>query len=171
MIALGIMLTICMGAIVHAYGSGRRKYISLRNEIILEGGDEESKLEKGVMIGSLITMGILVVFFSICAFRNTFYDVVFMWILFLYLIFYYAMEYVAHYKWCILKDGIRSSRQLQTIGWENVVGYQWYDRRDLLILRISYKGKGIMTRKSDYVVKYNQRMRIEEIIKEKSVVK
>ena len=87
-----------------------------------------------------------------------------------YLFLYYALEYISHHKWCLTEEGLRSSRQIEVIGYERIVNFTWYESANKLILRVNYKGRGIVTRKSDYVVPPKKRQEVEKILKSKVII-
>ncbi len=84
-----------------------------------------------------------------------------------YLINYYVLEYTPHTMWCLLQGGLLSKRQFIAMNWENIVAYRWVTRGEKLILKVDYKGKGIVTRKCELIVPQEMKTFLEEQLKVK----
>lgn len=85
-------------------------------------------------------------------------------LLLVFLASYYAMHYLASTAWFFDKKGLWTSQANDEIGFENIVGYEWRDYKDVLILRIKYKGKGIMLISCDLVVAPNKKKSVAELL-------
>lgn len=84
----------------------------------------------------------------------------------LYLVSYYVKEYMVHYKWSISERGIFASRLIDIISWENIVNYKIFKTAKKDVLRINYKGRGIITRKCDLLMPKQHEKRILRILSE-----
>lgn len=142
---------------------GKQIYEAL--ETIFIGGKKESRLERNLKLGAGILLIALMGLFIAGSSVNVLSEGAFLGITLLYLSFYYAMEYTSHHKWCMTKEGFMSSRQLNPTGWENVVNYEWKKRKERLVLKVIYKGRGIMYRKCELVVDPSSRKEVERLLK------
>lgn len=166
---IGLILIVWLAALLGAQHRAQKTYKVLEKDKIIKSGLEEGKMEVVLRYAGIV---ILIGFVAVViwgAVTKQFNERVMLYLVALYLCIYYAMEYISHHKWCITQDGLRSSRQLELIGFEKVVNFTWYERAEKLILRVNYKGRGIVTRKSDYIVPASKRKEIECFLKSKVI--
>nr|WP_302597902.1 hypothetical protein [uncultured Cellulosilyticum sp.] len=168
-LGIGLILIVWLVALLSTQHRAKKTYELLEKEKIIKSGLDESRMEVILRYaGGVILIGfVLVVIWG--AVTKNFDERIMLYLVAGYLLIYYAMEYISHYRWCMTKDGLRSSRQLELIGFEKVVNFTWYERPEKLILRVNYKGRGIVTRKSDYVVPLKKRKDVEQFLKSKVI--
>lgn len=168
-LGIGLILIVWLVALLGTQHKAQKTYARVEKEKIIKSGLEESRMETILRYtGGIILVGfVLVVIWG--AFTKQFNERVMLYLVAIYLLIYYIMEYISHHRWCMTKEGLRSSRQLELIGFEKVVNFTWYERTDKLILRVNYKGRGIVTRKSDYVVPFKKRKEVENFLKSKVI--
>lgn len=87
-----------------------------------------------------------------------------MLIIIVYLTLYYIMQYSTHEEWFFNALGLWGYGLVDVVRFENILAYEWREYRKKLILRVRYKGKGIMTLTSDFVVKEQQKQQVTEIL-------
>ena len=85
-------------------------------------------------------------------------------LLLLFLGTYYAMHYCSNVDWFFDKAGLWTSHLSGYIGFENIVGYEWREYKTGLILRVKYKGRGIMLMTSDLVVKEDKKKAVTDLL-------
>lgn len=66
---------------------------------------------------------------------------------------YYMQMYQVHRQWYVTETALWSKQLLAPIGFENIVSYECRDYKDILLVRVRYKGKGIMLIQSDFEIK------------------
>jgi hypothetical protein len=87
----------------------------------------------------------------------------------IYLSMYYINQYLPNDNWIIYNEGLMSSRGRAPIQWENIHSYRFMSRKAKEVLIISYKGRGLITQRSDFSIGLEQRQRIEKILKDRVV--
>lgn len=80
---------------------------------------------------------------------------------------YYAMHYFADKAWFFDKQGLWTSHVNGFIGFENIVGYEWRVYKNELILRVRYKGRGIMLITCDLVVRSDKKEAVAKVLDER----
>lgn len=168
-IGVGIILIVWLTALLATQQKALKTYEVLEGQQIISSGEEEGKVETILRYaGVVILIGFVgVVIYG--AIMKSFNERVMLYLVAIYLVIYYMMEYISHHRWCMTKDGLRSSRQLELIGFEKVVNFTWYEKTNGLILRVNYKGRGLVTRKSDYLVPLKKRKEVEKFLKERVI--
>ena len=167
---ISVILFLWLVALLYTQYKGRQKYKVIEHTQLIGSDLEEGKLEKILRVASV---GVLVVFVTIVLWgvlKGYLDESIMLYLVATYLFIYYALEYICHHRWCFTEEGLCSSRQLEIIGFEKIVSFTWYERPHQLILRVNYKGRGIVTRKSDYVVPENKRREVEKLLKNKVII-
>lgn len=168
-LGIGLILIVWLAALLNTQHKAQKTYEHIEKEKIIKSGLDESHIEVVLRYaGGIILIGfVLVVIWG--AVTKHFNEQIMLYLVAIYLFAYYLAEYISHHRWCMTKEGLRSSRQLELIGFEKIVNFTWYERPEKLILRVNYKGRGIVTRKSDYVVPLKKRREVEQFLKGKVI--
>ena len=168
-IGVGLILIVWLIALLTTQRKALKTYEVLENDKVISSGLEEGKMEIILRYAGVVILIGFVAVVMYGAFTKKFNERVMLYLVAIYLMIYYAMEYISHHRWCMTNEGLRSSRQLELIGFEKVVNFTWYEKTNGLILRVNYKGRGIVTRKSDYVVPLKKRKEVEKFLKERVI--
>ncbi len=168
-LGVGLIMTVWLVALLGTKHKAQKTYNILEKEKVIHSGLDESSMEVALRYaGNIILIGFVVIVIW-GAFTKGFNERIMLYLVAIYICIYYILEYIAHHRWCMTKEGLRSSRQLEVIGFEKVVNFTWYEKKDKLILRVNYKGRGIVTRKSDYMVPIKKRREVEQFLKSRVV--
>lgn len=168
-IGVGVILIVWLMALLRTQQKALKTYEHLETQKVISSGMEEGKMEQILRhAGIVILVGFVgVVIYG--AVMKSFNERIMLYLVAIYLVIYYMLEYISHHRWCMTKEGLRSSRQLELIGFEKVVNFTWYEKANGLILRVNYKGRGLVTRKSDYLVPVKKRKEVENFLKERVI--
>ncbi|WP_054741489.1 hypothetical protein [Cellulosilyticum ruminicola] len=165
-IGVGLILIVWLGALLRTQQKALKTYDGLETKKVISSGMEEGKMEQILRYGGIVILIGFVAVVMYGAATKAFNERIMLYLVAIYLVIYYMLEYISHHRWCMTKEGLRSSRQLELIGFEKVVNFTWYEKANGLILRVNYKGRGLVTRKSDYLVPSNKRKEVEKFLKE-----
>ena len=164
---LTLMIIILVVALLSNHKQGYKRYEALKQEAKLIVKEKKNRfyqfcnrLSGGLLIGTAIYMMVG------CALGQLNGNVLLISIM-IYLVSYYILEYSPHAEWCVIQEGILIKRQMITMNWENIVDYGWVIRDKQLILKINYKGKGIVIRKGELLVPKEKKAFLEKLFKEK----
>ncbi len=168
-IGVGVILIVWLMALLRTQQRALKTYERLETQKVISSDMEECKMEQLLRhAGIVILIGfVAVVIYG--AVSKSFNERMMLYLVAIYLVIYYMLEYISHHRWCMTKEGLRSSRQLELIGFEKVVNFTWYEKASGLILRVNYKGRGLVTRKSDYLVPLKKRKEVENFLKERVI--
>ena len=77
---------------------------------------------------------------------------------------YYGMYYMSNEEWFFDEQGLWTSHLSGHIGFENIVGYECRVYREMLIIRVKYKGRGIMINSCDLKVAEDQKEKVTAML-------
>lgn len=136
-------------------------------------GDERSRAECRVVWLSVILAIILILSFIAMVVIPHFSEYVgedsMLFLTIVYLAVYYIQEYIPHQEWIIYNEGIMSARGQNPIEWQNIIHYEVIELKDKKILRVAHKGRGVVTRKSDFILEEEKRSQIIALFQSKVV--
>ena len=164
---LTLMLIILIVALLSNHKQGYKRYEAFKQEARLIVKEKNNifyefcnRLSRGLLISIAIYMMIG------CTLGHLNGNILLVSTL-IYLASYYILEYTPHTEWSVIQGGILIKRQVMTMNWENIVDYGWVIRGEQLILKINYKGKGIVIRKGELIVPKENKVFLEKLFKEK----
>lgn len=77
---------------------------------------------------------------------------------------YYVEMYMPYENWFLDQQALWVKGVNGPIGFENIVGYEWYEYSNKLLLRVQYKGRGIMLIKKDLRVAHQQKESVSQYL-------
>ncbi len=162
-----LIMIILLVALLSNHKQGCKRYEALKQEAKLIVKEKNNRFyEFCNRLPGVLLIGIATYMMIGCIVGQLHGNILLISIL-IYLVSYYILEYTPYTEWSVIERGILIKRQLMTMNWENIVDYGWVIRDKQLILKIKYKGKGIVIRKGELIVPKEQKAFLEKILKEK----
>lgn len=151
LLILGAIFVIFGFALYKNRKRAEKRYIEEKGKAILrfEGSSKKQFKQLQIMLRIII---IMIVGYLVVAAVYPLNQLPILLLILIFLILYYSSLYIVNDEWFISKEGVWSSHLNDVIGFENIIGYEWRTYKTEELLRISYKGKGIMIQKSDFRV-------------------
>ncbi|MDF2878428.1 MAG: hypothetical protein K0S30_1524 [Clostridia bacterium] len=165
----GVILMICIGSILNTYSKAQKRYRHYQQKAVIKSLFAEESRDRYLrlfeVLPVIIIMGVL--FASILF--DYYNERMLLGLTVIYLSMYYINQYLPNDNWIIYNEGLMSSRGRAPIQWENIHSYRFMSRKAKEVLIISYKGRGLITQRSDFSIGLEQRQRIEKILKDRVV--
>lgn len=159
------MLFMSLGmALYHNRKQGEKRYIQAEKSAWLTASLEEyphSFKRQGWQSWGLMVVIILYLVVGMIIPLNQMVTLVLM---LLFLLLYYASFYTVRREWFMDVEGLWSRQQMGPIPYENIQSYEWRSYGGKQVLRVHYKGKGIVTLISDYAVAPHQQDEVSGLL-------
>ena len=141
-----------------------KKYERVKAEAYFASHPQKQKYLDGVSLLGWVGIGLGILLIGGCFFYPEYERQLLLTYMVIFLGCYYLSVYEESIHWLIYKEGVWSRLQVRPMTWENIIGYEWRQYRGRLILRISYKGRGIMLQSTSLVVSPEEQQAVTALL-------
>ncbi len=166
---LTILIIVCTGSILRTYPKANKQYKECLKRSLIVSTEKLSKKEQALLWASAGALMVFVVLIILSIWMKVFNEALLLGIAILFLGIYYTQEGTMQNEWTFCKEGLMVRRSIGIIEWQNILTYHFEKLKREEILKISYKGKGLVIRKMTLKIEEEQIKAIRELL-EKNVI-
>ncbi|PHV71628.1 hypothetical protein CS063_03430 [Sporanaerobium hydrogeniformans] len=163
-IILSSIIILCTFSILQVYPRAKRRYKACLEKQLIKSKQQLSEVEKIFMLGNAILLLLFSGMVCISIWTKTFNEALLLGVAVIYLGIYYMQEGLIQSEWVFYTEGLMGRRCNEPIEWQNILDYTFEERKGKDILKLRYKGKGLVIRRSVWQVTSYEKQVIQEIL-------
>jgi hypothetical protein len=167
-VMVAFILMICIGAILNTYNKAQKRYRYYQQKAVIKSSFTKHSKDKYLKLFEVFPITAIMSVLFISLLFDYYNEGLLLGLTVVYLSMYYINQYLPNDSWVIYNEGLISSRGKTPVQWENIQSYRFMNRKDKEILIVLYKGKGLITQRSDFSISLEQKKIIEKMLKERT---